>query len=161
MATTSKPRKSTAPNLTVEEPTPVSDWKKPILPTPLPSGRSMRLRNVTFQTFMRMGMIPNSLLAVVQKSIDKGKSPELSELVESPKQVEDMVALVDSVVIFVALEPRVYPAPASEEERDENILYVDEVEDEDKMFIFGVCTGGTRDVETFRREQADGLASLQ
>jgi hypothetical protein len=120
----------------------------------------MRLRNATFQTFMRMGMIPNSLLAVVQKSIDKGKSPELGELVESPKQIEDMVKMVDSVVCFVAIEPRVYPAPANEDDRDENLLYVDEVDDEDKMFIFGVCTGGTRDVETFRKQQANGLASL-
>ena len=94
------PRKSVAPSAatTVEESTPVSEWKKPIPATLLPSGKAMKLRNATFQTFMRLGMIPNSLLAVVQKSIDHGKAPELSELVETPKQIEDMVSMVDTVV---------------------------------------------------------------
>lgn len=167
-----KTAKKAAPSApqTVEESTPVSEWKKPIPATPLPSGKAIKLRNATFQTFMRLGMIPNSLLAVVQKSIDKGKAPELNELVETPKQIEDMVAMVDSVVCFVAIDPKIHPVPMKRGEdnklvedtdaRREDLLYVDEVDDEDKMFIFGVCTGGTRDVERFRSEQANSLAAL-
>lgn len=164
---------------TVEDSTPVSEWKKPLPAILLPSGKAMRLRNATFQTFMRLGMIPNGLLAIVQKSIEKGKAPELNELMESTDQVEEMLQMVDTVVCFVAADPKVTAAPTQadvdrwnqqhpasapaespDDLRDPDHLYVDEIDDEDKMFIFGVCTGGTRDVEQFRDEQADRLASI-
>lgn len=178
--TTRKPaaKKVVTRGKTVEEATPVSEWKKPIPALELPSGKAMKLRNASFQTFMKLGMIPNSLLAVVQSSIDKGKEPNLSELTEDPKQLEDMVQMVDDVVCFVSIEPKVHPLPTQsdadkwnlahpeasvndpDELRDEALLYVDEVDDEDKMFIFGAVTGDTRDVETFRGQQANGMANL-
>jgi hypothetical protein len=47
-----------------------------------------------------------------------------------------------------------------EDERDEEVLYADQVDMADKMFIFQWCLGGTRDLEKFRREQGATVGSL-
>jgi hypothetical protein len=162
---TSKPRKSATPKKTAApvEVTPVSSWKVQNPPLELPSGKSMKVRKVGFQAFMKAGLIPNSLLSTVQSSIDRGVEPQLdlSAIASDTKQMQDMLDMVDDVICFVAMDPPVNKTPKSEADRDEDLLYVDEIDDEDKMFIFGVCTGGTRDVEQFRNEQANSLAALQ
>lgn len=48
-----------------------------------------------------------------------------------------------------------------EDERDEDILYTDEVDSADKMFIFNFVVGGSRDIERFRDEFGDALATVQ
>lgn len=45
--------------------------------------------------------------------------------------------------------------------REDPPLYTDEVDMEDKTFIFNVVVGGTRDLEQFREEHGDALATLQ
>lgn len=47
-----------------------------------------------------------------------------------------------------------------EGERDEDALYADEVDLEDKNFVFQFATGGTADVERFREEQRKRVADL-
>jgi hypothetical protein len=46
-----------------------------------------------------------------------------------------------------------------EEEREEDILYTDDVDMEDKMFIFQFVVGGSKDIESFRSEFGDVLAA--
>jgi len=84
-----------------------------------------------------------------------------------------MYALVDQIVVELAVNPQVHPLPTHDEdgdeledddavqaEKDDDLLYVDEIEDEDKMFLFQWCTGGTEDVATFRSEAQASLADL-
>ena len=49
---------------------------------------------------------------------------------------------------------------AIEAAKDDDLLYVDEVEDEDKMFIFQWTTGGTADIATFRQQASTSLAAV-
>lgn len=51
------------------------------------------------------------------------------------------------------------PIPYSE--RDENVLYTDDVDMEDKTFIFNYVVGGTRDIASFREQYGDALADVQ
>lgn len=44
--------------------------------------------------------------------------------------------------------------------RDEETLYADEVDFQDKMFIFQWVLGGTRDLEQFRKEQAASVDAV-
>lgn len=145
--------------------TPISAWKKARVdePVELPSGNVVRIRPVGFQAFLKAGLIPNSLMGVVQSAIDRGTAADLDvgSIIKDATRVQEMVDMVDNAVCFVMVEPEVLPAPKNEEDRDEDCLYVDEIDDEDKMYIFGICTGGPRDVETFRAEQANGLAAVQ
>lgn len=47
-----------------------------------------------------------------------------------------------------------------EADRDPDLLYADNVDLDDKIFVFNFAVGGTRDLERFRREQAASLASI-
>jgi hypothetical protein len=133
----------------------------------LPSGESMRVKNPGgLKLFMREGMIPNSLMGLMQGAVDTGAKPDMSQIVTpdgvDPELVEDMLGLLDNILVTCALEPRVHPVPEDEEEdpRDDELLYTDEVDEEDKMFIFQWVVGGTRDVEQFRSELTSELADL-
>jgi hypothetical protein len=45
--------------------------------------------------------------------------------------------------------------------RDDELVYVDEVAEEDKMFLFQVVTGGTTDVESFREELGSTMDDIR
>lgn len=46
-------------------------------------------------------------------------------------------------------------------DRDEEVIYTDDVDMEDKSFIFNFVVGGTRDIASFRDEFSDALATVQ
>lgn len=156
------------------EVTSASEWKKsssqPAILT-LPSGKNCRIRKVGFQTFIRQGMIPNSLLGPVQRSLDTGKELDVNLITSEPGQLEDMLLMIDDVVVFCLIEPQVMAIPlkdngqgvmviVDDEDRDPDTLYVDEVDEDDKMFIFSVATGGAADLESFRNEQAQRMVAV-
>jgi hypothetical protein len=177
MATSKKTTEPKATPITAVEDdlevTPVSAWKaKRDDRQKLPSGKVMRLRNVGFQAFIKAGIIPNSLMATVDKAVNTGEEPSIDDLQNEDTDLTEMFELVDEVMIFVAIEPEVHRVPmrggsdgkkveVPMSERDPDKLYVDEIDDQDKMFVFGITTGGTRDVEQFRSEQANSMASVQ
>lgn len=164
-----EPKKSTKAS---KKTTAATEWKKQAQGVPLevPSGNTCLARPVGMQVFLQQGMVPNSLMPIVNAAINEGKQFSLKELDLTPEKITDVMTLVDAVVCFVVTEPKVYPTPMRPtgdgegdtafqepvpvEERDDSRLYVDEVDLEDKMFIFQFSVGGTRDVERFRAEQA-------
>lgn len=150
--------------------TSVTAWKKStvIPPVELPSGNFIRLKKVGMQTLMRVGIMPNSLMTFATKAVGKGTgqatdmSPEeMAEIAADPKKIEEISTFMDRMVIFVAQEPQVYPAPEGGEPRDEEVLYVDEIDDDDKSFIFQVVVGGTTDLESFRAEHSASLDDIR
>lgn len=150
--------------------TEVSAWKKQAqgVDLPLPSGNVCLVRPVGMQVFMQKGMIPNSLMPIVNKAMQDQKPMEMKDLGEMDEQkLSDVMELVDAVTCFVVTEPVVSSVATREaierdetltpEEREEKLnstLFVDEVDLDDKMFIFQFSVGGTRDVERFREQQA-------
>lgn len=149
--------------------TAVSAWKKgaevPLLE--LPSGHFIRIKKVGLQTLLTGGILPNSLMAFAQKAIKQGGGAEgpseddLAGLLQDPKKVEEIGKFMDDLICRVATEPTVHPLPDEGVERDDELLYVDEVDEEDKMFIFQVVTGGTTDIEAFRRETGSTMAAIR
>jgi hypothetical protein len=155
-------------NTETVEVSPVSAWKKASRPQAMtmPSGNVMKIRRVKFETFMKTGIIPNSLMAIVQDAINKGTDPdkvdlEIDEIMDDTSKIGDLFTMIDEVVIFCAVEPAVHRVPAEEKDRDDELLYVDEIDQDDKAFIFNLSQGGTDDVSQFRSEQADSVAALQ
>lgn len=131
----------------------------------LPSGLYMKLRNPGgMAVLLKEGMIPNSLLAVANKSLEGKRSGPEDFKAEDGKlnleMVNDMMQLMDHIIVVCAVEPRVYPAPGVEDERSDDLLYADEIEDEDKMFVFQWLTGGTADLESFRQRYSSNLDAL-
>lgn len=131
----------------------------------LPSGVVVKLKNPGgMRAFMKSGVIPNSLMGVIQKAMKSGQKPSASELMPDGKLdktvLEDMSQMMDAVAIQCIVEPPVLPKPASEADRNEELLYIDEFPDDDKQFIFQWVSGGTKDLESFRQQRDQGLDAL-
>jgi hypothetical protein len=112
------------------------------------------------------------------------------EIMDDPKLIGAALELFDRTLCHVIIEPVIQMPPPCDVEingkpcgeysnkpvhenpaasgkhqyhegpRDPNILYADQVDMNDKMFIFNWCLGGTRDLETFREELERGLGTL-
>lgn len=136
----------------------------------LPSGAKMRLKNPGgMRVFIQAGTIPNSLMGIVQENLDKGTkgkaSQDIADKIVGPdgvdeQLVKDMLHMMNVVICECAVEPQVHMPPDDEADRDDDLLYADEVDDEDKMFVFQWVTGGTRDLEQFRGELSTELGAL-
>lgn len=138
----------------------------------VPSGNVCLVRRPGPELFVEQGMIPNSLMALVMPMLDdakaagaKGDSKPLEDkdlvdlqkqMMSDPAKLADMFTMIDSITVYCVLAPNVLPAPDSGEPRDDELLYVDEVDFEDKMFIFQFAVGGTANLAKFR----DGTAAL-
>lgn len=136
-------------------------------PVELPSGLTVKLRAVGMRAFLDGGMVPNSLMSIISEQLDQnsGKPPADSQetmqgLMKDPEKISDLLELIDKVTIASFVQPSVHNAPAVGEPRAEDKLYVDEIDDEDKMFVFSFTVGGTRDVEQFRSEFAASVESV-
>lgn len=155
---------------TTTKPTSVSEWKKKNdnAPIQLPSGCYMKLKAIGLHTILATGIMPNSLMGFAQTAIGKGQTgpqdvstEDLIDLVQDQKKVQDIIQFFDKLICLVALEPAVHPAPAAGVERDDDLLYTDEVDETDKMFIFQVVTGGTANLEEFRSETGAAMAAIR
>ncbi len=149
-------------------PSSVSDFKKKPEAVKLPSGLSMVLKHTSMTGFIQGGNIPNALLKVVQGAIadQKGEdlsedSVDVSELLADPSKLKDVFGAVDAFVISVAIEPQVHPTPDDEADRQDDLLYVDEIELEDKMFIFGRAMGSTDSIAPFPSKPTKRVGSIQ
>lgn len=139
-------------------PTSAKAWKKAATEGILirvPSGNTCRMKTPGMEVFIKEGIIPNALLPVVQSMMAKGgeaTDEEVSELMGDPEVLNKIFQLADAVTVYCCLDPEVHEVPADPAERDDDLLYVDEVDFTDKMFIFSVATGGTQNLERFREQ---------
>lgn len=149
--------------------TSASEWKgRRGSPIELPSGNIALLRRPGVEHFIRSGSIPNSLKNAIRSAMDKKPSDKLNQLMENEDDLVELFSLMDRILLEVVVEPKVEPIPFLDDgtklpidERDDSVIYVDEVDLEDKAFIFQYALGGTKDLERFRKEQASTLGNLQ
>lgn len=145
--------------------TSVGDWKAKANGTPvtLPSGNVARLRRPGMDSFVRRGMIPNILMAPIQTMLGQGEeaaSEQVKDMAEDPQTIIEFFALMDDICVEVFAEPVLNPLPDHDQPRDPNLLYVDEIDMDDKSFAFEYAVGGPRNVQQFRDRQAEMLADL-
>lgn len=146
--------------------TPASVWKKKAVGGTLvdvPSGNKALIRMPGMAVFLEKGLIPNSLMPIIQKAMAAGQAPseaEMSSMVTDPEALKDVIALADAVTLYCCIDPHLEEAPRDEDgslipvgdaRRDDNVLYVDEMEFDDRMYIFNLAVGGTADLEKFRQ----------
>lgn len=164
------PRKQLAP-------TQVSDWKKNVRrPIELPSGKVALLNNPGMPAFLKSGLIPNSLIPIVTEALQQGQPPSggaskknpLADLKPDMTMVAEILIFMDNVTVECFVEPQVHPTPGQgckhcggvEEEREDDRLYVDEIDMDDKSFVMNWAVGGTSDLKTFRSQAARGLGAV-
>lgn len=168
-------------------PTSAGDWKGRVLvdgtDLQLPSGNVARVKPVSPTDFMASGMIPDPLTAMVRQAIHtkQGLPPSKMEaMLNKPEQLRSAMEMFDRVLTHAVIMPHVEMPPTCIEcgeyntdmqhgedthewqpgERDPQVLYADEVDLNDKVFIFQWCLGGTRDLEQFRHEQQVTVGAL-
>lgn len=139
-----------------------ADWKqtKAGKVVALPSGRNVRLRAPGMDVFLRIGIIPDSITPIIVKALGQSKEIDLNEMVKDGDQLRKLFEMYDAITVYCMAEPTINPVPIGKEKRSDDQLYVDEVDFEDKVFIFQYAVGGTADVEKFRDEQKERMASI-
>jgi len=163
MATSTRKPKST--------PKQKSTWKrKKGEDLTLPSGNVALVKRPGMESFLTEGIIPDSLMPLVNEAIATGRGmpPEkMAEVAKDPKVVLDMMDAMDRILTKVVVEPKVLWHKDSEgnvipeDDRDDEYIYTDDVDFEDKSFIFNYAVGGTRDLERFRQETGASLDAVQ
>lgn len=156
--TVGKPQDRKQPEPTT--PTSASNWKKSGAVLTLPSGNVVRVKNPGIMGMAHAGMVPNGLMSLIMDSVQKGSEPKAEELFSADLKVDEMFQMIDSAVLMMVVEPEIHSVPDSPEERNPDLLYIDDINEEDKMFLWQWSTGGTTDVEQFRKESRDVLGSL-
>lgn len=152
----------------------------------LPSGIVVRWRNPGgLRAFLSSGKIPNALLGAVEKGLKGGKQNReematdvIKQLEQNPEMMGELMALYDSVAIKCLIEPRCYADPTEEDlevwnksnpndqyESPEDLryddrLYVSELPDDDKAYLFGLLNGGVKDLESFREQRNISMGDL-
>lgn len=158
------------------EPTSAAAWKKGKtegLLVRVPSGNTALIRTPGLEVFVRKGTIPNALIPLIQKSLKTGKEPtedELAEVLGDDEGLDKIIDLAENVLVEVCIDPKVLPAPVDEEgnrlpddhpDRDPDVLYADDVDFLDKMYIFSVATGGPSQMEAFRKQSGLDVGPVQ
>lgn len=123
--------------------------------------------------FLESGLLPDPLAQLIRKQIsDRSGKVTDAELMKSLvagkdfELIKEMMRATDRVVAFCVYEPQIVwherEVPGHEsagvvayedipdEERDPEIVYTDEMEMDDKMFIFQRAVGGSTDLSRFR-----------
>jgi hypothetical protein len=142
-------------------------------PLTVPSGKTCLVKMLdSMQEFLARGDIPNAMLPLMQEAAT-GKSPDEKEIsamvLQDPEKLVEMFNLVDMIVIECVLEPTVSPLPADDEgniipphkREDDDTLYIDYIDLEDKMFIFNYALSGVSDIEQFRKESGQGVVPIR
>lgn len=126
------------------------------------------------QGLVKMGLLDSldSLTGIVASKIlevERGNgvgssrpSPEgMKALAENKENLATALDVIDRIIVGVVIKPAVLPVPTTEEERDEDALYVDEVDLEDKVFIMDYAVGGAGDWASFRERAAANVAAME
>lgn len=179
MASTSKKKVAEKPGRAPQDRrvTTPSAWKrssrKPEEVT-LPSGNVCLARRPGPAEILQNGIMPDSLMPIITDAIRSGKGlpKEVEkELAQTPEQLFELLDGVDRAVVSIVVEPTVmYHKAANEDgvmvvipDEDRNtdeFIYTDEVDLDDKMFLFNFAVGGTRDLDRFREQTAERVGDV-
>lgn len=122
----------------------------------MPSGKRVRLRNVTLAMFVKLGKIPDSLSAVIASAVDKGmnKLPDIDNL----QTARDFMLLLEAIVELAYLDPKV----VSDRDPDVNAgeIHIDWVPDDDKYACMELLGMAAAELSSFRPEQSGDVESV-
>ena len=132
-----------------------------------PSGQVALVRRPGMQGLMKAGILHSmdSLTPFVAQHKDaaSGRKPKelgFEEVLKNPKMLDEMVHILDRVLTYCVVKPEIQMTPNDVTRRQPNVVYADQVELDDKLFLLNFAVGGTRDLERFRIESEAAVGSL-
>ncbi|RPI92883.1 MAG: hypothetical protein EHM40_11570 [Chloroflexi bacterium] len=118
----------------------------------LPSGLDLKVRDVSMTDLMLSGRLPDSMLDFAQDASAQGaKDIDLKAMV---KNGHDFQLLIDEVVMLCVVEPPIAKQP------DDEHLGIDELNGDDKMFIFNWVNREVEQLRPFREGEAQPPAAV-
>lgn len=134
----------------------------------VPSGKVAQVRRPGIQGLMATGLIDSldGLTGIVRNELipaGEGRptaAVDYSKLAQDTKALTQLMEIADQVCLEVVVQPHLEPSPENRTDRVPGTLYVDMVDFEDKMFIMQFAMGGTAEIETFRPEPTEDVASV-
>lgn len=150
--------------------------KKAKDPIELPSGAYMYIKRPGMEKFLSAGFLPDSLQATIRKEIAQASGKPDRKMTIQDVDMDDLDGYLDAmdrICEVVVVEPKVvwhkelvrdpesgdilYDTKGhektrviAEEDRDDEVLYTDEMDQMDKNFIFQYAVGGSADLTRFR-----------
>lgn len=146
----------------------------------LPSGYTVEVKRPGVNGLVKAGILESldSLTSIVQgETIPKAEGKpqvDVKKIMEDPEQLQAMLGMMDKIVLYVVVDPKLSPRPTVhdaegkviEDPTDEQVdalrsddeQYVDLVDDEDKTYIMNFALGGAKDLATFRQATQEALA---
>ena len=119
----------------------------------LPSGLQVKVRDVTMTDLMFTGKLPQVMIDLAQESAEQGKIKlDLKMLTENAQEFRQ---LVDTLILLCVVEPPIA------EKADEEHLSLDEMNGDDRMFIFNWVNREVEQVRSFREADVELVAALQ
>jgi hypothetical protein len=158
-------------------PTTAKAWKKANADTDLtlPSGNICRVKRPGLPALLKMNILPDELSSIAMEAVEQGETgapdhdannKKIAELMgKGSESIEMMVDATARIAAACILEPPVsyhrekfeggpdgdFWEEIPESKRDPDVLYTDEVDFNDLVFIFQFVVGGSRDLEEFRK----------
>jgi len=132
-----------------------SQWGKVVTEgklVPLPGGNVARLKKYNIMYLSKIGKIPNKLQAVVQGFISDPAGADLSKVAADKDGIANMMELLDITVEMCFVEPKVV-RPKKGQELAEDEISIEDVELNDKLYVFEWAQGEVDSVEAFREKQ--------
>ncbi|MGE3487451.1 MAG: hypothetical protein AB7L09_22245 [Nitrospira sp.] len=148
----------------------------------VPSGQLCQVRLPGVQQMIAAGVIDSAdtlTTLVDQKHIKRvqgraaGKAPEKQidpqSLMRDPENLKKLFAVIDRVCIHMVVQPTVVSCLRDVdgeqeviplEDRTDGVIYSDQIDMLDKMFIFQYAVGGGTDLDSFRKQFGEAVGSL-
>lgn len=119
---------------------------------PFPSGNVARVRRYNIMYLSKIGKIPNKLQAIVQGFISDPAGADLSKVAGDKDGIASMMELLDITCEMCFIEPKVKKLKKGETLAEDEIS-VEDVDLNDKLYLFDWAQGEVDDVEAFREKQ--------
>lgn len=145
----------------------------------VPSGELCRVRRaVGPDVLVKLGIMDqlDSLSAIVStdhvarvQGLPQLTDKQLIEMATNSKAIDKFMGVMDRVVCHIVVEPRLtLPFTTIEgedkwiplDDRDPEVLYVDDVDLQDRMFLLNYALSGVKEWESFRKESDETVERL-
>lgn len=111
----------------------------------LPSGVVFEMKRPDVVKLLREGQIPAEIAVSIQMAVKEQGNSKLTG-----QQFKDYLTMVESVVVAACVNPQIVKREVTEEDYEKGIISIDDLEMQDKEFIFAYADRGTKDLKSFR-----------
>jgi hypothetical protein len=134
----------------------------------VPSGQTCLVRRPGVERLLREGVLfeSDTLTTMVHENIERIESgkPEqevdIESLLSDPKKFGELMETTDRIVEACVLKPTVRRELNDPTNREEGIVYTDDISMEDKFAILEFALGGSRDLAGFRGGSAEAVGGV-